>query len=74
MDAATSRVLGAVLAAVGDAAGYSDVLVRICGAVREALPCDRATISIEGSDAGGTRVVVRLPRVSIGPDAYAGRD
>lgn len=61
MDAATSRVLGAVLAAVGDAGGYSDVLVRICGAVREALPCDRATI-------------YTYSRVSIGPGAYAGRD
>jgi signal transduction histidine kinase len=44
MEPQVSRVLGAVLDAVGDAAGYPDVLVRICRAIVEAVPCDRATI------------------------------
>jgi signal transduction histidine kinase len=44
MDPHASRVLGAVLKAVGDAAGYPDVLARICRAVVAAVPCDRATI------------------------------
>jgi signal transduction histidine kinase len=44
MDAHASRVLGAVLDAVGDASGYPDVLSRICGAVADALPCDRVTL------------------------------
>jgi signal transduction histidine kinase len=44
MDPHVSRVLGAVLDAVGDATGYPDVLFRICRAIAETVPCDRATI------------------------------
>jgi signal transduction histidine kinase len=44
MDSCVSRVLDAVFGAVGDAGGYQDVLVRICRAMVEAVPCDRATI------------------------------
>jgi signal transduction histidine kinase len=44
MDPHASRVLGAVLEAVGDAAGYPDVLQRICVALASAVPCDRVTI------------------------------
>jgi signal transduction histidine kinase len=44
MDPHASRVLGAVLEAVGDAAGYPDVLHRICVALSAAVPCDRVTI------------------------------
>jgi signal transduction histidine kinase len=44
MDPHASRVLGAVLEAVGDAAGYPDVLHRICVALSSAVPCDRVTI------------------------------
>src|SRR5262245_17460108 len=44
MDLHASRVLGAVLKAVGDAAGYPDVLARICRALVTVVPCDRATI------------------------------
>jgi signal transduction histidine kinase len=44
MDPHASRVLGAVLAAVADAAGYPDVLYRICVALGAAVPCDRVTI------------------------------
>ena len=39
-----SRVLDAVLEAVGDASGYQDVLVKICRAMVGALPCDRTTV------------------------------
>jgi signal transduction histidine kinase len=44
MDPQASRVLGAVVEAVGDASGFPAVLARICEAVVGALPCDRATI------------------------------
>lgn len=44
MEPHVSRVLGAVLDAVGDATGYPDVLFRICRAITETVPCDRATI------------------------------
>src|SRR5258705_13967219 len=44
MDSRVSRVLDAVLEAVGDAGGYQDMLDRICRAMVAAVPCDRATI------------------------------
>jgi signal transduction histidine kinase len=39
-----ARVLEAVVEAVGDGSGFPAVLARICRAVGEALPCERATI------------------------------
>jgi signal transduction histidine kinase len=44
MEPQASRVLGAVVEAVGDGSGFPAVLTRICGAVARALPCERATI------------------------------
>ena len=44
MDQRASRMLGAVVEAIGDASGYDAVLRRICRAVAESLPCSRATL------------------------------
>jgi signal transduction histidine kinase len=44
MDPRASRVLEAIVEAIGDAQGYDAVLRRICRAVVEALPCDQATV------------------------------
>src|SRR5262249_46021564 len=40
------RVLSAVLTAMRDAGEYPDVLGRICAALTETVPCDRATIYV----------------------------
>jgi signal transduction histidine kinase len=42
----TLRVLWAVLGAVRQAAGYPDVLFRICEALTRTVPCDRTTIYV----------------------------
>ena len=65
MDPHASRVLGAVLEAVGDAAGYPDVLFRICRAVVESLPCDRAAIYTYSRQTG-----TYLPRADHGTPAH----
>jgi signal transduction histidine kinase len=64
MDPHASRVLGAVLDAVGDATGYPDVLFRICRAVADAVPCDRATVY-----AWSRRAKTYLPRADHGTPA-----
>src|SRR5215813_8822197 len=64
MDPHASRVLGAVLEAVGDAAGYPDVLHRICIALTAAVPCDRVTIYT-----ASRRTRTYLPRADHGTPA-----
>jgi signal transduction histidine kinase len=65
MDPHASRVLGAVLDAVGDAAGYPDVLQRICVALSSAVPCDRVTIYT-----ASRRTRSYLPRADHGTPAH----
>lgn len=65
MEPQASRVLGAVVEAVGDASGFPDVLARICAAVARALPCDRATIY-----AWSRRARAFLPRADHGTPAH----
>ena len=65
MDPHASRVLGAVLEAVGDAAGYPDVLQRICVALASAVPCDRVTIYT-----ASRRTRSYLPRADHGTPAH----
>jgi signal transduction histidine kinase len=64
MEPQASRVLGAVVEAVGDASGFPDVLARICAAVVATLPCERATIY-----AWSRRARAFLPRADHGTPA-----
>ena len=65
MEPQVSRVLGAVVEAVGDASGFSAVLSRICAAVVGTLPCERATIY-----AWSRRARAFLPRADHGTPAH----
>lgn len=65
MDPHASRVLGAVLEAVGDAAGYPDVLHRICVALSGSVPCERVTIYT-----ASRRTRSYLPRADHGTPAH----
>src|SRR5689334_250233 len=65
MDPHASRVLGAVLEAVGDAAGYTDALHRICVALSASVPCERVTIYT-----ASRRTRSYLPRADHGTPAH----
>jgi len=65
MEPHASRVLGAVLDAVGDAAGYPDVLFRICRALVEAVPCEQTTIY-----AYSRRTRTYLPKADFGTPSH----